>query len=131
MAHHIFNDRFSAGTMLGAAVAKLGSLTRWCWVCRVAASRSQRRWPRRSTAPLDVIVVRKLGVPAQPELAMGAIGEDGIVVVNDDVVQITGRNARRSSMRLPNRERDTLESFALESIRAVRPRRRPGRSGPR
>ena len=28
-------------------------------------------------APLDVIVVRKLGVPFQPELAMGAVGEGG------------------------------------------------------
>lgn len=39
-------------------------------------------------APLDVIVVRKLGVPAQPELAMGAIGEDGSRVVNDEVVEL-------------------------------------------
>jgi putative phosphoribosyl transferase len=39
-------------------------------------------------APLDVILVRKLGVPTQPELAMGAIGEDGIRVLNDDVVRI-------------------------------------------
>ncbi|MCW2911174.1 MAG: hypothetical protein JWL68_5963 [Actinomycetia bacterium] len=38
-------------------------------------------------APLDVILVRKIGLPAQPELAMGAIGEDGVRVVNDDVVQ--------------------------------------------
>lgn len=37
-------------------------------------------------APLDVIVVRKLGVPYQPELAMGAIGEDGVRVLNTDVV---------------------------------------------
>jgi putative phosphoribosyl transferase len=37
-------------------------------------------------APLDVIVVRKLGVPFQPELAMGAIGEDGVRVENDEVV---------------------------------------------
>ncbi len=37
-------------------------------------------------APLDVILVRKIGLPAQPELAMGAIGEDGVRVVNDDVV---------------------------------------------
>ena len=29
-------------------------------------------------APLDAIIVRKLGVPVQPELAMGAIGEDGV-----------------------------------------------------
>jgi putative phosphoribosyl transferase len=38
-------------------------------------------------APLDVIVVRKLGVPAQPELAMGAIGEGDVRVLNADVVR--------------------------------------------
>ena len=38
-------------------------------------------------APLDVLVVRKLGVPFQPELAFGAIGEDGVRVLNDSVVR--------------------------------------------
>jgi predicted phosphoribosyltransferase len=38
-------------------------------------------------APLDVLVVRKLGVPAQPELGMGAIGEGGVRVLNDDVIR--------------------------------------------
>ncbi|MFI5065247.1 MAG: phosphoribosyltransferase, partial [Streptosporangiales bacterium] len=37
-------------------------------------------------APLDVILVRKIGLPAQPELAMGAIGEDGVRLLNMDVV---------------------------------------------
>jgi putative phosphoribosyl transferase len=37
-------------------------------------------------APLDVIVVRKLGLPYQPELAMGAIGEGGVRVVDHDLV---------------------------------------------
>src|SRR5688572_1731019 len=37
-------------------------------------------------APLDVIVVRKLGFPSQPELAMGAIGEDGVRVLNEALV---------------------------------------------
>lgn len=41
-------------------------------------------------APLDVILVRKLGVPWQPELAMGAIGEGGARVVDDTVVRATG-----------------------------------------
>ena len=50
----------------------------------------------RSARPLDVIVVRKLGVPFQPELAMGAIGEDGVRVVDDDVVR-SARSATRSS----------------------------------
>ena len=37
-------------------------------------------------APLDVAVVRKLGAPGQPELAVGAIGAGGVRVLNDDVV---------------------------------------------
>jgi putative phosphoribosyl transferase len=41
-------------------------------------------------APLDVIVVRKLGVPSHPELAMGAIGEGDVRIVNHDVVRRAG-----------------------------------------
>lgn len=37
-------------------------------------------------APLDVIVVRKLGVPFQPELGMGAVGEDGVRVLNTGIL---------------------------------------------
>ncbi|MGE0877492.1 MAG: phosphoribosyltransferase family protein [Acidimicrobiia bacterium] len=40
-------------------------------------------------APLDVIVVRKLGVPADPELGMGAIGEDGARIINHEIVRLT------------------------------------------
>ena len=40
--------------------------------------------------PLDVIVVRKLGLPFQPELAMGAVGEGGVCVLNESVVQLAG-----------------------------------------
>lgn len=43
-------------------------------------------------APIDVIVVRKLGVPFQPELGMGAIGEDGVKIINREVMA----NARLS-----------------------------------
>ena len=45
---------------------------------------------RALAVPMDVIVVRKLGVPFQPELAMGAIGEGGVVVVNDEVLRLAG-----------------------------------------
>jgi putative phosphoribosyl transferase len=44
-------------------------------------------------APLDVILVRKLGVPVQPELAMGAIGEDGIRVLNTEVLDAVRADA--------------------------------------
>jgi putative phosphoribosyl transferase len=39
-------------------------------------------------APVDVFVVRKLGTPGQPELAMGAIATGGARVLNDDVVKL-------------------------------------------
>ncbi|HFE32537.1 MAG TPA: phosphoribosyltransferase [Gammaproteobacteria bacterium] len=38
-------------------------------------------------APLDVMLVRKLGLPGHPELAMGAIASGGVMVMNDDVVR--------------------------------------------
>jgi putative phosphoribosyl transferase len=41
-------------------------------------------------APLDIIVVRKLGVPSQPELAMGAIGEGGVSVLDQWVLDQSG-----------------------------------------
>ncbi len=37
-------------------------------------------------APLDVLVVRKLGLPFQPEAAMGAIGESGVRVLDNDLI---------------------------------------------
>ncbi len=40
--------------------------------------------------PLDVFLVRKLGLPGQPELAMGAIATGGILVLNDEVVRMLG-----------------------------------------
>ncbi|MFF4415354.1 phosphoribosyltransferase [Streptosporangium sp. NPDC001559] len=41
-------------------------------------------------APLDVFVVRKLGLPGHEELAMGAIAGGGVVVLNEDVVRRAG-----------------------------------------
>ncbi|GAA3828437.1 erythromycin esterase family protein [Streptomyces phyllanthi] len=41
-------------------------------------------------APLDVFLVRKLGVPGQEEVAMGAIADGGVLVLNDDVIRGMG-----------------------------------------
>ena len=41
---------------------------------------------KRLNAPLDVFVVRKLGLPEHPELAMGAIASGGVRVFNGEVV---------------------------------------------
>ncbi|WP_449063133.1 phosphoribosyltransferase family protein [Planomonospora algeriensis] len=62
-------------------------------------------------APLDVIVVRKLGVPVQPELGFGAIGEGGVRVVNDDVVRAAHVTPGKMS-EVEARERTELERRA-------------------
>lgn len=63
-------------------------------------------------APLDVLIVRKLGVPGQEELAMGAIASGGVRVLNNDVVQLLGvpddvidMVAAREQQELERRER--------------------------
>jgi putative phosphoribosyl transferase len=62
-------------------------------------------------APLDVIVVRKLGVPFQPELGMGAVGEDGALVVNEEIVRAAGVTDRELAA-IEVRERAELERRA-------------------
>lgn len=62
-------------------------------------------------APLDVIVVRKLGVPVQPELGMGAIGEGGVRIINPEVVQIA-RVTEDEIAAVEARERAELERRA-------------------
>src|SRR5690606_23045586 len=37
-------------------------------------------------APLDVMIVRKLGAPGQPELAIGAVASGGVTVLNEDLL---------------------------------------------
>ena len=71
-------------------------------------------------APLDVIIVRKLGVPFQPELAMGAIGEDGVRVINDEVMGLA-ELTRGELAAVEEREAAELDRRA-NMIRRVRPR---------
>lgn len=70
-------------------------------------------------APLDVIIVRKLGVPFQPELGMGAIGEAGARVLNPQIVRITGVSERDIEV-VEERERDIVRRRA-EQYRRGRP----------
>jgi predicted phosphoribosyltransferase len=74
--------------------------------------------------PLDIMIVRKLGVPGHEELAMGAIASGGIQVLNKDVVRLTGVSheaimsvAAREQQELTRREqayRGTRAPVAVE-----------------
>ena len=71
-------------------------------------------------APLDVIVVRKLGVPVQPELGMGAIGEGDVRIINPEVVAITHVTDAEIAA-VERRERAELDRRA-QRFRGDRPR---------
>ncbi len=58
-------------------------------------------------APLDVAVVRKLGAPGQPELAVGAVGPGGVRVLNGDVVRAL-RVDERALEAVTDREREEV-----------------------
>ncbi|TVP69883.1 MAG: phosphoribosyltransferase [Nitriliruptor sp.] len=64
-------------------------------------------------APLDVIGVRKLGAPSQPEFGIGAIAEGGIRVVDDDSASAAGLDKEAISA-LEQRERKELQRRVQE-----------------
>ncbi|NUK00302.1 dienelactone hydrolase family protein [Streptomyces lunaelactis] len=78
-------------------------------------------------APLDVCLVRKLGVPFQPELAMGAIGEEGVRVVNEPVVRGMGVTDRDLAA-VEEHERGVLEQRARRYRGERQPARYEGRT---
>src|SRR5512132_1116545 len=62
---------------------------------------------KRLNAPLDVFVVRKLGLPGHPELAMGAIASGGVRVFNGEVV---------NALRIPDEVIDTVSAQELAEL---------------
>ena len=62
--------------------------------------------------PLDVVVVRKLGVPGRKELAMGAIAPSGVRVLNEDVIQ---------ALHIPDR---VIDAVAAREFRELERRER-------
>jgi putative phosphoribosyl transferase len=69
-------------------------------------------------APLDVFVVRKLGVPQQPELAMGAIATGGFQLLNEPLIADLGIS-RRAIQEVTARE-DTELAARERKYRAIR-----------
>ena len=72
------------------------------------------------SAPLDVIVVRKIGVPFHPEWAMGAIGEDGARIVHQRAMTMAGVS-EQAFAEVEERERRELER-RIRQFRGDRPR---------
>ncbi len=119
-----FLDRADAGRRLASLLASQPTIERGAGTVVLGLPRGgipvAYQIARVLDAPLDVILVRKVGLPAQPELAMGAIGEDGVRVVNDEVVQAE-RVTERQFAEVEELERAELGRRA-ERYRADHPR---------
>ncbi|WP_100498949.1 phosphoribosyltransferase family protein [Geodermatophilus chilensis] len=108
-----FQDRRDAGRQLGRRMAPLAGRDVVVLGLPRGGVPVAAEVARALGAPLDVVLVRKLGLPRRPELAMGAIGEDGVLVVNEDVVQ-AGRVDEATFADVERRERAELERRARE-----------------
>src|SRR5438445_3876086 len=108
-----FRDRREAGRLLGAHLSAYANLPD---VLVLALPRGgvpvAAEVARALEAPLDVFVVRKLGVPGHEELAMGAIASGGVRVLNEDVVR---------PLRIPG---DVIDAVAAEEQQELERRER-------
>lgn len=113
--HHVYADRAEAGRVLGEHLARtLGA--RRDDVLVLALPRGgvpvAAEVAAALDAPLDLLLVRKLGVPGHEELALGALASGGVRVLNQDVVEGLGISpatveevARREEAELERRAR--------------------------
>ncbi|MFD7554780.1 phosphoribosyltransferase [Streptomyces sp. NPDC059835] len=115
-----FTDRADAGRRLAAALRHLA--TEDPVVLGLPRGGVPVAFPvaRELGAPLDVIVVRKLGVPSHRELGFGAIGEGGVRVISEDIV----RQARVTGADVAAVERTAREELGRQAhrLREGRPR---------
>lgn len=85
-----FTDRSEAGRALGEALVSLEPDNPLILALPRGGVPVGFEVAHRLGWPLDVLVVRKLGVPFQPELAMGAISEGGTVIRNEEIIAVAG-----------------------------------------
>ena len=83
-----FRDRRQAGELLGAEVADLQPSQPVVYALPRGGVPVGYEVAHALGCPLDVLVVRKVGVPFQPELAMGAIAEGDVTIRNEDVLKL-------------------------------------------
>jgi putative phosphoribosyl transferase len=118
----LFEDRHDAGRQLAA---KLGRYAGRPDVIVLALPRGGvpvgYEVARALGAPLDLFLVRKLGVPGREELAMGAIASGGVRVLNDDVVRELG---------IPQRWVDEVTADEAAELRRREAAYRDGRPAP-
>jgi putative phosphoribosyl transferase len=81
----LFIDKVDAGKQLSSALASLKSQNAIVLAIPRGGVVVGYEIARALGTPLDVIIPRKLGAPGDPELAIGAVAEDGTVILNEEL----------------------------------------------
>lgn len=89
----MFADREEAGARLGERLVSLGLARPVVLGVPRGGVVVAAHVARALAAPLDVIVPRKIGAPGNPELAIGAVGPDGEVVIDQGLADLVGASA--------------------------------------
>lgn len=116
----MFRDRVDAGRSLAASAHDLRGPTTVVLGIPRGGVIVAREVATALDAPLDVVVVRKLGSARHPEYAVGAIGEDGVRIVDPDSLRIM-RIGERELAEVEARERVEL-ARRTSRFRSGRPR---------
>jgi putative phosphoribosyl transferase len=119
VAGRAFRDRVDAGQQLAARLRHLRGPDLVVLGLPRGGVPVAAEVARELGAPLDVVVARKLGLPQRPELAMGAVGEGGVVVRVEDVLR-SAAVPPATFAEVERREGAEL-TRRLASLRAVRP----------
>ncbi len=87
-----FRNRQSAGEQLAKALGPLQAASTVIFALPRGGVPVAAEVARAARAPLEVVLVRKIGMPGQEELALGAVvdGDDPVVVVNEDLARSVG-----------------------------------------
>jgi putative phosphoribosyl transferase len=118
--HSMFRDRIDAGRSLGVALMRFKSSSPVVLGLLRGGIPVAAEVARALAAPLDIVVVRKLGLPGHGECAIGALGEGDVRFVDWRVVTDAGLSAQQVA-RVIERERSELCRRAAR-FRALRPR---------
>ena len=86
----MFEDRSHAGIALGARLSEFAPPNPLVLALPRGGVPVGYQVARALACDLDVLLVRKLGVPGQPELAMGAVAEGGVVIRNQAIIDLAG-----------------------------------------
>ncbi|MBA4450179.1 phosphoribosyl transferase [Cylindrospermopsis raciborskii S07] len=106
-----FHNRIQAGKMLGESLMDYANRENLL-VLALPRGGVPVGWEiaKAVNAPLDVCIVRKIGVPGQKELAMGAIGAGGVRVFNHDIIATLGI------------DRDVIENVVSQELEELKRR---------